>query len=155
MDNKRISSIIKYMDSAFKKNGGLWSHSILDVLENVTHKEAIWKKENIHSIWEIVNHLIFGKEYLINILEGKEIASEEDFKTPENPSEEAWKDTLNKLEETHQRLIALLKDKTDEDLEKNIGEYGTLEENLYGILSHDCYHAGQIVLILQLMGISL
>lgn len=155
MKREKLSSIIKYMNSAFQKNGGLWSHSVLDVLENVTSKEAVWKKENIHSIWEIINHIIFGKEYLINLLEGKELPSEEDFKTPEDTSEEAWKNTIKKLEETHQKLIELLKDKSDEDLEKSIGEYGTLEDNLYGIISHDCYHAGQIVLILQLMGISL
>lgn len=151
----RIERIIKYMNDAFKKDAGLWSHSVMDVLENVTYKEATFKKENIHSIWEIVNHLIFGKEYLINILEGKEIPSEDDFKTPEDTSEEAWKNTVKKLEEVHNKLIEILKDKTDEDLEKSLGEYGTLEDNLYGIISHDCYHAGQIVLILQLIGINL
>ncbi|MGC9098193.1 MAG: DinB family protein [Dictyoglomus sp.] len=139
----RIERIIKYMNDAFKRDAGLWSHSVMDVLEN------------IHSIWEIVNHLIFGKEYLINILEGKEIPSEDDFKTPDDTSEEAWKNTVKKLEEVHNKLIEILKGKTDEDLDKSLGEYGTLEDNLYGIISHDCYHAGQIVLILQLMGLNL
>lgn len=151
----RIERIIKYMDDAFKKDGGLWSHSVMDVLENVSSKEATFKKENTHSIWEIVNHLIFGKEYLISILEGKGLPSEDDFKTPTDISEEAWSNTVKKLEETHNKLIEILRSKTDEDLDKNLGEYGTLEDNLYGIISHDCYHAGQIVLLLQLMNINL
>ncbi len=151
----RIERIIKYMNNAFNKDAGLWSHSVMDVLENVTSKEAVFKKENIHSIWEIVNHLIFGKEYLINILKGKEVPSEDDFETPIDTSEEAWKNTVKKLEDVHNQLIEILKNKTDEDLDKILGEYGTLEDNLYGVISHDCYHAGQIVLILQLMGVNL
>jgi uncharacterized damage-inducible protein DinB len=152
---ERIERIIKYMNDAFQKDKGLWSHSVMDVLENVTSKEAIFKKENTHSIWEITNHLIFGKEYLLRILEGKDIPSEDDFKTPTDTSESAWKDTVKRLEDTHNKLIEILKNKNDDDLDKNIGEYGTLEDNLYGIISHDCYHAGQIVFILQLMGIEL
>ncbi|MEN2983705.1 MAG: DinB family protein [Dictyoglomaceae bacterium] len=152
MNKSRLENLINYIDKAFQKNAGLWSHSVLDILEKVSVKEAIWKGEKVNSIWEIVNHLISGKEYIISLLEGRE-PSEEDFKIPEKPSEEEWKNTIEKLKNSHKKLIDLLKYKNDEDLERPFGEYGTLEENLYGIISHDCYHVGQIVILLQLMGV--
>lgn len=152
MSNSRVENLVSYLNKAFQKNAGLWSHSVLDILEKVSVKEAIWKEGKVHSIWEIVNHLISGKEYVVNLLEGKE-PSEENFKIPEKASEEDWKNTVERLRKSHEKLISLLKNKSDEDLDKPFGEYGTLEENLYGILSHDCYHVGQIVILLQLMGV--
>ncbi|MCX7941960.1 MAG: DinB family protein [Dictyoglomaceae bacterium] len=154
MNKSRIENLINYLNKAFQKNAGLWSHSVLDILEKVSVKEGIWKEGKIHSIWEITNHLIFWKEYIVSLLEGKE-PSEEDYKISEEASEEEWKNTVERLKNSHEKLINLLKNKTDEDLDKPFGEYGTLEENLYGILSHDCYHLGQIVIILQLMGIEI
>ncbi len=155
VSKSRIENLINYLNKAFQKGAGLWSHSVLDILEKVSVKEAIWKQNKVHSIWEIINHLISGKEYIVNLLEGKEPPSEEEFKVSEEASEKEWKNTVERLKNSHEKLITLLNNKTDEDLDKPFGEYGTLEENLYGILSHDCYHVGQIVILLQIIGIEI
>jgi len=152
--------LLKAMEMAFAKGKGLWAHSMLDALEGLTAEQAAWKpkKKGAHSIWEIVHHAMYWKEYLVRCLEGKApvpAASDEASWHVETVSEEAWARTLRKLKRTHNALMRHLKAK-QLDLNKPFpGTKSKAGEMLFGVLAHDLYHTGQIVLLRQMQGIEL
>lgn len=146
--------LIKSMDMAFQKGEGLWANSLLDALEGLNFEQAKWKpKKEVKSIWEVVNHIISGKKYILSALEGKTPSYEEEEKG--EISESSWEETLRELKEIHEKIISLLKEK-DINLDTPFpGEDSSWGEMLYGVLAHDCYHTGQIILLRELQGIGI
>lgn len=154
--NQQAEWLLKAMELAFKK--GLWAHSMLDALEGLTAKQAAWKpkKKGAHSIWEIVHHAIYWKRYLVQGLEGKapQASDEESWVIPET-TEEAWAKTIARLTRAHNALIRCL-EKKELDLNKLFPRTkARLGEMLFGVLAHDLYHTGQIVILRQMQGIEL
>ncbi|HHV80209.1 MAG: DinB family protein [Dictyoglomi bacterium] len=142
--------LVKSIEMAFQRNKGLWADSLLDVLEGLTPEQAMWKPEgkDIHSIEEIVNHIISGEQFIVSALGGEKPSYEE------NAEESmSWKDTVRKLEDVHNRLTSLLKEK-DINLDDRIpGEDSPWGEMLFGVLAHCCYHTGQIIILKALQGL--
>lgn len=155
--------LLKAMEMAFGKGKGLWAHSMLDALEGLTAEQAAWKaagpqpqQKGTHSIWEIVNHATYWKDYLVQRLDGvtKSFSDEESW-VVEETSEEAWAKAVARLKRTHNALMRRLREKRL-DLGKPFpGEKMPTGEALYGVLAHDCYHTGQILTLRQLQGIGL
>jgi hypothetical protein len=83
--------ILKAMDMAFQEGKGLWADSLIDVIKDLTDEQAKWKPEgkDIHSIWEIVNHIISGKKFILSALEGKKPTYQE-----EKGEGVSWEDTV-------------------------------------------------------------
>ncbi len=139
--------LVNAMDMAFQKDKGLWADSLLDALQGITSEQASWKPEgkDVHSIMEIVNHIISGKKWILSLLEGK--------KSEESKKSASWEDAIKELEEVHGKVISLLKEKDINLDEKIPGEESTWGEMLYGVLAHDSYHLGQIIILKSLQGI--
>lgn len=148
--------LLKAMELAFQKKKGLWAHSMLDALEGITAEQAAWKpnKKGVHSIWEIVHHATYWKDFLVQRLEGSTAKfSDEESWTLEEATEEAWAQAVARLKRTHNKLIRHL-------WEKKLGlnkplpsEKMTIGWALFSVLAHDLYHTGQIVLLRQMQGI--
>lgn len=142
--------IIKAMEMAFQENKGLWADSLLDAIKSLNSEQANWKPAGgeIHSILEIVNHIISGKRFILSALEGKKPVYEEE--TKEGVS---WEDAVKALKDVHEKVISLLKEK-DINLDAKIPEEdSTWGEMLFGVLAHDCYHLGQIIILKGLQGL--
>lgn len=149
--------LLKAMELAFQKKKGLWAHSMLDTLEELTAEQAAWKpnKKGVHSIWEIVHHVTYWKDLLVQRLEGStaKFSDEESWALEETTTEEAWTKAVERLKRTHNKLIRRVREKKL-DLNKPFpGEKMTMGEALFGVLAHDLYHTGQIVLLRQMQGI--
>lgn len=105
---------------------------------------------NCNSIWEIVNHLVEWKINVLQRLKGKIL------QTPANnyispiaeQSEQAWNQTLKRLDQVHKEWLDFLK-LVDADSFESIypPNQMTYYEHILGILQHDAYHLGQIVLL--------
>ena len=142
--------IVKAMDMAFQEGKGLWADSLVDVIKDLTSEQAKWKPEgkDINSIWEIVNHIISGKKFILSALEGKKPTYQE-----EKGEGVSWEDTVKQLKDTHEKIMSLLKEKSINLDDKIPEEDSTWGEMLFGVLAHDCYHLGQIVILRGLQGI--
>ncbi|MDI9355684.1 MAG: DinB family protein [Chitinophagaceae bacterium] len=136
-------------------NGNPWIDvNIISSLQKLTAAQVSKRiLPNCNSIWEITNHLICWKENVLQRLQGEII------KTPyhnyvqeiKSNSDEEWKNTLIQLEITQKKWIEFLKNIKDEDLEKTYPINNmTYYEHIQGIIQHDCYHLGQIVLLSKL-----
>lgn len=142
--------IVKAMEMAFQENKGLWADSLVDAIKDLNSEQANWKpdKGDIHSILEIVNHIISGKKWILSVLEGKKPVYEEESK-----KDASWEDTIKELKDVHEKVIKLLKEK-DIDLDAKVPEEdSTWGEMLFGVLAHDCYHLGQIIILKGLQGL--
>jgi len=103
-----------------------------------------------NSIWEIVNHLISWRLNVLQRVQDKVIVTPANnyFAPIEDMSEGAWQQTMERLEDSQQQWMKLLKKFKKKDLGKNYPSNGmSYYEHIQGIIQHDAYHLGQIVLL--------
>jgi len=109
----------------------------------------------MNSIWEIVNHLIQWRENVLLRIQGTVIKTpSHNYFTPvASTTAAAWKKTLERLEASQQSWLDYLERLNTGSLNKIYpGNNMTYYEHIQGILQHDAYHLGQIVLLLKATG---
>jgi uncharacterized damage-inducible protein DinB len=125
--------------------------SLKEILSGVSAEQAAAKPlANAHSIWELTLHVAAWEGVMIRRLAGVQMNEPEegDFPAVTDAGEEAWRRTLNRLDEVHQKLIEAVAKLTDDRLSDIVpGKDYTVEYMLRGLGSHPVYHAGQIALL--------
>lgn len=109
--------------------------------------------EGRNTIWEILHHVIEWRRMLLKRLTGNVIPAPKDnfIREITDISEESWRQTLKELEETERQWVSFLDDLQDDDLEKTYPGNGQRYYYLIqGLIQHDAYHLGQIVLLSKL-----
>jgi uncharacterized damage-inducible protein DinB len=145
-----IHRILDQMDRAF--SGDAWhGPSLMSVLDGIFAEDA--SKHPIHgahSIWELVNHVAAWSTISRHRLAGEtvEITAERDWPPVWEVSDAAWKRALDNLVESRARLRDSIQGFSDEHLEeKAAGPDYSRYVVLHGVIQHDLYHAGQIVML--------
>ena len=126
--------------------------SLRELLEGVTAEQAAAKSiPNVHSIWELVNHIITWEEIARRRLEGdpvSQIPDEYNFPPVTDTSEAVWQATLKKLEDGNKALREAIKKIDDQQLDEiALGTNYSIYFMVHGVIQHDLYHAGQIALL--------
>ncbi|MEO8514757.1 MAG: DinB family protein [Ignavibacteria bacterium] len=129
-----------------------WFVPFSDSVAGLQAGDAAWKDSSgNHSVWGIVNHLIFWNGRWLTRLNGEvpakiEIENSGTF-TDGKADEEAWKASVSKLDEIMTEIELRLKDITDETLDKEAfpGYGGSWYEMFTQMTIHNAYHIGQIV----------
>lgn len=108
-----------------------------------------------HSIWDILNHLIYWQDYCLSLLDGENPTSPEhaveSWKSTESPlSEEQWQGTVRAFLSGLQAA----EDAAADDLSGKIASRPSQSrvEVFQSLIGHNSYHLGQIVLLRQLLG---
>jgi uncharacterized damage-inducible protein DinB len=127
--------------------------NLLGRLQKLTAAKASRKlTPDTNSIWEIVNHLIQWRENVLLRLQGTVIPtpSHNYFTQVKITTSAAWKKTLDRLDASQLSWLNYL-DKLKPASLNNIypGNNMTYYEHIQGILQHDTYHLGQIVLLMK------
>lgn len=103
-----------------------------------------------NSIWEILNHVISWRMNVLQRVQGDVIVSPDNnyFEPVSDTSEEAWEKTLKRFRQSQEQWLALLKKYKKNDLDNEYpSNHMTYYEHMQGIIQHDAYHLGQIVLL--------
>ena len=112
-----------------------------------------------HSIWEIALHIAFWK-YVVR----KRIAETPDVTFPRSPAdwpdvpgpagEEAWQADRTLLREEHARLVEAIRAFDPKRLDEPAPESKKerFVDLMFGIVSHDLYHVGQIQILKRISG---
>ena len=161
MTNKKIDKSIKLLldiyDQAYNRKA--WHGTTLrGSLRGLTLKQVLWRPgDKRHNIWEIVLHCAYWK-YAIRrrLTEDKTLSfarKGSDWIPLPAPQDEAnWKRDIKLLTDEHNMLREVLENLPPSKLNR-IPPGCTKIENIktiYGISSHDLYHAGQIQLLKRL-----
>ncbi len=110
-----------------------------------------------HNIWEITLHCAYWKYVVLRKLvggkKGEFPRKPSDFpKLPESPTLKDWKEDVALLEEYHLKLRIAIEQFPQSKLYKcPKNSKVKYIQTLYGISSHDVYHAGQIQLIKRMI----
>lgn len=133
--------------------GGAWhGPSVDEALDGVDAEVAAARPvPEAHSIAELTAHIAFwldgarrrmAGENLTNVPEAVE------FPRDAAASADAWKRTLADLDRAHRRLHAAVLALDDDKLEGTVaGSDPTVRGQILGVLQHNAYHAGQIVVL--------
>jgi uncharacterized damage-inducible protein DinB len=134
-----------------------WFASLETALTDITEEQASWKKEDdLHSIWEIVNHLAFYNARHLKLFK-KEPLSSHPFTNDDTFSIKEGENWLNAKDQ----LFLVIKEWINE-LEKTPEEHlqsSVREDNnepwisvLLNVTIHNASHVGQIIYIRKLQG---
>lgn len=147
---KQVELLAKEFQKLF--NGASWIDvNIVATLASLNAEQAAAKPfGNVNSIWEIVNHLANWREAVLKRINGVDFPSPENnfFEPLADISPKAWTETLQRLNESQKAWSALLHKMNDSDLEEqSVQRKQTKYELISGILQHDAYHLGQVVIL--------
>jgi len=141
--------IAKLFDNLF--DGDPWVDvTLMKTLSEISPDKAAFKSGEANSIWEIANHIISWRRNVLKRVIGEAIATPEHnyFLPVEDTSARAWQNTLKELSDSQSEWTSFLNNMNDSDLQSihpinKITHY----EHIHGIIQHDAYHLGQIVLL--------
>jgi len=126
-------------------------------LRRVTPEAAAWRPApGRHNIWEIMIHTAYWKYTIRRRLLGEKRGSfplkgSDWFVRPQEAGIKAWREDLALLDETHGSMRQAIVDLPAARLHRVAGSSKYTHAFLiYGIASHDLYHAGQIQLLKRL-----
>ena len=132
--------------------------SVFKVLENLTSEQAAkYPIKNAHSIWEILVHIINWRDYTVRTILDDEpyivkLNTEKDWTTITDFSEDAWQATIERYKKSTDELSEALSKVEDSILDEIVPEHKfSLYTLLHGIIQHDIYHSGQIVMLRKLL----
>jgi hypothetical protein len=152
----RIPLLLEMVNQAFRAPS--WHGTPLwGSLRGVTPREAIWRpRPERHSIWELTLHTAYWK-----CIVRRRLARDAEISfsrspsnwpaVPDNPTSKAWREDRALLAEEHAKLVRAIA-KFDPTTLRRRGwrSKWTNIQHIYGIASHDLYHAGQIQLLKRL-----
>ena len=152
----RIELLIEIYDQAFDKPA--WhGPNLRGSIRGLTPKQLLSRPSpKRHNIWEIVLHTTYWKYALHRKLTGGKKGAFPHGRSnwprlPEKPDQAAWKSDLKLLLELHRLLrddiLNLPPSALDNRAPNSKYSYARW---IYGLASHDLYHAGQIQLLKRL-----
>lgn len=153
----QVDRILRLWDETFEKES--WHVPLIDAVRGLQAAQAAWKPApERHSIWQIVEHLIFWKEYMLSRLRGAPRgpsgwAKGLDWKDVWETTDSAWEDTLRRLVEVQKALKAELGRRSDDDLDVPLPGSSFPLFTIQTMAVHDAYHCGQICYLRALQGI--
>lgn len=142
-----IKNIVSLLRRTYE--GGAWhGPSVKEALADVTQKTAFHRLPHTHSIIELVAHMTAWKTSVARRLSGDylyKVTEEMNFPNPQD-----WHATVQQLDESQGALLAAIEVFDSGKLDQQVpwtDESFTYYAIIHGIIHHDLYHAGQIVLI--------
>lgn len=118
---------------------GLYHVAWGKALEGITAQQAAWKSApQRHSIWQILLHILFWREYALRARAGDRPDEAEinrrNWEEPAEIGDDAWQSARRRFADSHQQIADA------------IGAAGEKElEQLAPYIAHDSYHVGQIM----------
>lgn len=129
---------------------GLWYAPWGKALDGLTPAQAAWKPaEGRHSIWQLVNHIIFWQDYTLRTARGQKPAREEfakeserrNWEEPADSSAAAWTEARDRFLASYRAMVDLV-------------ETAEATDRLLYHLLHESYHFGQIMYLRAMQGLA-
>jgi uncharacterized damage-inducible protein DinB len=151
-----IRLLLDIIDQAY--DGHAWHGTNLrGSIRGLRADQAKWRPDQRrHNIWEVMIHTAYWKYAVRRRILGEKRGSfplkgSNWFRRPIEDTENAWRADVALLDEMHNTLRKAIVEVPINQLHKIQGRTRfTYAQLIYGIASHDLYHAGQIQLLKKL-----
>src|SRR5271166_5248761 len=143
--------ILAQYDRVMNGDAAWHGYPIWQILEGISAKAAAHRPlADVHTIWEIVLHMIFWEGVAARRLAGQRAGLDEALNFPAMPpaTEANWHKTLEQFRASNQELresLAKLDPARLDDL--TAAGKRTFYDEAHGVIQHNVYHAGQIALL--------
>jgi len=152
----QVALLLRIIDQAYNKKA--WhGTNFRGSLRGVTAEDAVRRPApGRHNIWELATHVAYWKFAVHRRLLGQKkrtfpLRGRDWFRSPDVASDAEWRDCIALLDRVHEELRTGIQRLSEKDLRRpSRGSRTRAEVLVYGIASHDLYHAGQIQLIRRL-----
>ncbi len=153
----QIDLLVKIVDQAYDTKA--WHGTNLrGSIRGLNARQAAWRPgPKRHNIWEITLHAAYWKYAIWRKLTGGKkgtfpLKGSNWFKLPAPTDDKNWKKAVELLKTYHVLLRKAVSDFVpDKLIVIPTGSKLRYEQYIYGVASHDLYHAGQIQLLKRLM----
>lgn len=150
--SQAITTLLFDRDTFFSGEN-FWQPSLCELIEPLSFEQALWKPSaERHSIWELLRHINFWKEYVIALERSTQLpdtASGDWSTAPIDASEDSWKKEIARAKQLDKELSVVIS-----EMGEKIFETGEKSANyIRQILCHDTYHTGQVGLLRVMQGI--
>ena len=161
-DGQLVADELRFIAGALRHmyEGPTWhGPSVREALDGVNAGDAAARNlPGVHTIFEIAHHIAAWVGEVERRLRGAEPGDPQDgdFPVADTVVDEAmWNTVRARVEGRHHSLIeavlgfqdSRLGERVGSDLNAQLGTGGSYREMLRGVIEHDAYHAGQIVLL--------
>ncbi len=153
----QVERILQLWDETFEKES--WHVPLIAAVRGISAAQAAWRPApERHSIWQIVEHLIFWKEHMLSRLRGAPRrptgwAEGLDWKGVPEVADDAWEDAIRRLAQVQEALKVELARRSDDDLAVPLPGSSYPLFTIQTMAVHDAYHCGQICYLRALQGI--
>jgi uncharacterized damage-inducible protein DinB len=137
-------------------NGEPWlEESFNKKLGQVSDEDAFNKPHGLHSIAEIVSHIVVWRKALLSRLKKDNsfdlsMESELNWRANDELKSLGWNSLKTELDQTQIDIISFLETKTDNFLLEDWNDNFTNQYLIEGWIHHDIYHLGQLGIIIRL-----
>ncbi len=155
MDDPRLHEILTLLDPPAGTRLWYGGTTVSGCLRGVTPEQAAWKPSGkAHSIWELTLHVAYWKyavrRRLESLPQGGFPRSPANWPAvPKPATAAAWKADRGLLRSEHAQLVEAVRALNARRLDDEAAGSGKyrIVDLLFGVVSHDLYHVGQIQLL--------
>jgi uncharacterized damage-inducible protein DinB len=157
MEEDFMTECVRLADQARRAfEGEAWhGDALMTILRGVDAKTAAARPiPDAHSIWELMLHIAFWDSAVMRRIGGNVVnpSDEENFPSIADGSEAAWQKAIESVSKTHRDMVAAIAAFPETRLHEGVPgkgaqPYYTFFYMFAGIVQHELYHAGQIVLL--------
>ncbi|MFD2828818.1 putative damage-inducible protein DinB [Leeuwenhoekiella aestuarii] len=140
--------------------GGEAFKNVEDLLEDISYKKSGERPVGLpYSFYEVFYHMVYAQKDILNFCLAESYVTPswpKDYWPTENRAEtkEEWKSLVSDFFEDRNVLIAFIEDeKTDLLQVVKHGDKQSVLRELMLVIEHNAYHAGQLAIILRLLGL--
>jgi len=140
---------------AFYFGGNYTGVNLKDTLMGLTWQQATTKVDSLNTIVALVFHMNYYVTAVVNVLKGNRLNASDKFSfdLPSIESNEDWARLVHKVKADVDEFIGLVEKMPESKLWETFEDekYGNYYRNLTGIIEHNHYHLGQIVVIKKML----
>ena len=136
--------------------GGNWCDvNLKDTLKDISWQQASTKVYSFNTIGTLVYDVNYYVSAIMMVLEGGPLDAHDKYSFDHLPiqSQEDWEKLLDKFWTDAEKFASLVEQLPDGMLGETFSDekYGNYYRNIHGIIEHNHYHLGQIVLIKKII----
>jgi hypothetical protein len=135
--------------------GGNWACSTLkEHLTGLTWEQATARVHSFNTIGTIVYHMNYYLNAVLSVLQGHPLTAKHklSFEHPPITSQLDWEQLLDKTWADAEVFASHIEQMPESQLWESFSEkYGNYYRNIQGIIEHNHYHLGQIILIKKIL----